>query len=240
VTTVDPLSPGERRVIGCLIEKGATTPDSYPLTTNSLRLACNQSTSRDPIADYSDREIDALMLQLRRRGLARTVSGAGHRVSKHRHIVGEALGMGGPELAVMAVMLLRGPQTVAELGSRTARYNDGPQGADGVNAALDSLAGREEPMARRLATRPGEREPRVEQIWSPVDDVDQGPISREQPIEAVPDQASSAEEGTPSAGTGRTGIAAPQSELADRVAALELALADQTERLDTLIAQLGD
>jgi len=225
VNTVNPLSAEERRVIGCLIEKGATTPDSYPLTTNSLRLACNQSTSRNPLVDYSDRLVDATMLELRQRGLARTVSGSGHRVGKHRHIVDEALGLTGPEVAVLAVMLLRGPQTVAELVSRTSRYADGPEGAAGVESAIDSLAARGEPMALRLAARPGEREPRIAQIWSPVDG------------EADGDWAPEASAGGGSASSVRR---AGQADLAARVSALEAALAEQTSRIDALVESLGD
>ena len=218
MTIVNPLSAEERRVIGCLIEKGATTPDNYPLTTNSLKLACNQSTSRDPIVDYSEREVDAVMLELRQRGLARTVSGSGHRVGKHRHIVDEALSLSGPELGVLAVLLLRGPQTVAALVSRTARYADGPENAEGVESAIDSLSARDEPLVRRLGTRPGEREPRVEQIWSPVGD------SAEADLQQVTSQPS------------------PNRELSlnARVAALEAALAEQTARLDALVAALGE
>ncbi len=227
VTSPDPLSPEECRVIACLIEKGATTPDSYPLTTNSLRLACNQSTSRDPIVDYSDRQIDALMLTLRQRGLARTLSGAGHRVSKHRHIADEALGLSGAEVAVLAVLLLRGAQTVAELLSRTARYADGPEDADSVEAAIDSLAARDEPFTRRLSKRPGEREPRIEQVWAPVEARDAAPepaaVARPEPVAAEAPAAAAESDG-----------------LEARVSTLETVLAEQTRRLDALLAQLGD
>ncbi len=268
VSSVDPLSPEERRVIGALIEKGATTPDSYPLSTNALRLACNQSTSRDPVVDYTDRQIDALMLQLRQRGLARTVSGAGHRVGKHRHVAGEALCLSAPELAVLAVMLLRGPQTVAGLASRTSRYADGPEGLDGVNAAIDALVGRDEPMARRLATRPGEREPRVEQIWSPVEStegdaalpvgsthgatvVTAAMVERAEstegdtalPVGGASDSETTGADERPVAepdGNPASGEPSSRSDLADRVVALERALAEQTARLDSLVARFGD
>ncbi len=207
-------------MIGCLIEKGATTPDSYPLTTNSLRLACNQSSSRNPIVDYSDRQIDAVMMQLRQRGLARTVNGSGHRVGKHRHIVDDALALTGPEVAVLAVMMLRGPETVAELVSRTARYADGPEGAAGVDAAIDSLAARDEPMVSRLSKRPGEREPRIAQIWSPVEQETEGhtalPIEANAPVVEAP----------------------VASGLEVRVAKLEQTVAEQARRLDELIDQL--
>jgi len=250
VTNVNPLSAGERRVIGCLIEKEATTPDSYPLTSNSLRLACNQSTNRDPVVDFSEREVDSLMLELRQRGLARTLSGSGHRVSKHRHIVGEAMGLSGPESAILAVMLLRGPQTVAELVTRTARYADGPEGASGVESAVDSLAARDEPLVVRLGRRPGEREPRIAQIWSPVEDGlgEEAPAEPPSPADAPTDSAVSraesavsrdgstaAVESLSSASTGQPSI----HSMAARLDALERALAEQTRRLDRLASELG-
>ncbi len=226
-------------MIGCLIEKAATTPDSYPLTTNSLRLACNQSTNRDPVVDFSDREVDALMLELRQRGLARTVSGSGHRVGKHRHIVDEAMALSGPELAVLAVMLLRGPQTIAELVSRTARYADGPEGVSGVEAAIDSLAGRDEPLVVRLGRRSGEREPRVAQVWSPVEDestpdISPGPGPRG---EAGGDAAPTAP--APSARPAGLTEQPSMHAMAARIEALERDLAEQTRRLDRLAAELG-
>ncbi|MDG2028340.1 MAG: DUF480 domain-containing protein [Acidimicrobiales bacterium] len=104
------LNSEQARVIGSLIEKAETTPDSYPLSSNALTNACNQSSNRDPVVDYSEREIDALMIELRELTLARTVTGSGHRVGKHKHVVDESLGLDGHELAVLAVLLLRGPR----------------------------------------------------------------------------------------------------------------------------------
>src|SRR5690349_10693372 len=96
------LSAEELRVLGCLVEKQATTPDNYPLSSNALMSACNQSTSRDPVVDYSERVIDATMLQLRDRGLARTVRGDGQRVHKHKHVVDEAWSVSGLPLALLS------------------------------------------------------------------------------------------------------------------------------------------
>jgi uncharacterized protein YceH (UPF0502 family) len=158
------------RVLGSLIEKAETTPDHYPLTTKALQAACNQTTNREPIVDYGAQQVDALMLELRQGGLARTVTGAGHRVAKHKHIVDEALGLDGDELAVLAVLLLRGPQTLNQITTRTERYACGPGGnTEEVDAAIDRLASRSEPIVMRLERRPGEREPRVAQCWSEVD-----------------------------------------------------------------------
>jgi len=159
------LSGPEARILGSLVEKAATTPDNYPLSTNALRAACNQISNREPVVDYDDRLVDAVMLDLRQRGLARTVHQAGSRVSKHRHVLDEALGLAADELAVLAVLLLRGPQTVAELTSRTDRYAGGPAGAAGVEAVVGRLAGARDdggpPLVARLPRRVGEREPRI-------------------------------------------------------------------------------
>src|SRR5438477_10652462 len=94
-TTVRDLTAEEIRVLGCLVEKEAVTPDNYPLSSNALVAACNQSTSRDPIADYTERTIDSTMLSLRDRGLARTVRGDGQRVHRHRHVLDAAGSLSG-------------------------------------------------------------------------------------------------------------------------------------------------
>src|ERR687891_2003919 len=104
------VDPVEIRVLGCLIEKQRTTPDAYPLSLNSLRLACNQSTNRDPIVDYDEPTIKAALERLGRRGWTRLASGPGSRAIKYRHLLGEALGLDDAELALLAVLMLRGPQ----------------------------------------------------------------------------------------------------------------------------------
>jgi uncharacterized protein YceH (UPF0502 family) len=155
------------RVLGSLIEKAETTPDQYPLTTKALQAACNQSSNREPVVHYSAQQIDALMLELRQGGLARTVTGTGHRVGKHKHIVDEVLRLDGHELAVLAVLMLRGPQTLNQITTRTERYSHGPAGdTDAVDAVIERLASREEPLVKRLERRPGEREPRIAQVWA--------------------------------------------------------------------------
>src|SRR5205809_1500755 len=101
----------ELRVLGCLVEKQLMTPDAYPLTLNSLRLAANQSTNRDPVVDYDDATIRDALQRLGRRGWTRFAGGAGSRAPKHRHLLDEALGLSPPEASVLAVLILRGPQT---------------------------------------------------------------------------------------------------------------------------------
>ena len=117
------LSASEIRVLGCLLEKQRTTPDIYPLSLNSLRLACNQSTNRDPVVEYDDSVIRDALHRLERRGYARLASGAGSRAPKFRHLLAEALPMSADEQAVMCVLMLRGAQTPGELKQRTERMH---------------------------------------------------------------------------------------------------------------------
>jgi uncharacterized protein YceH (UPF0502 family) len=153
------LTPEEIRVLGCLVEKEATTPDNYPLSTNALVSACNQTTNRDPVVSYSEREVDQLMISLREQGLARTVRGDGQRVHKHKHVMGDALGVDRRALAVLSVLMLRGAQTAAELRTRTERYGVDLD-AESTERTLRALAERDTPLARMLERRPGEREAR--------------------------------------------------------------------------------
>ena len=113
----------ELRVLGTLIEKQRTTPDAYPLSLNSLRLACNQTSSRDPIVDYDEPAIRTALERLSRKGWVRLASGPGSRAAKYRHLFGEAMGLDDAELALLAVLMLRGPQTVGELKQRTERLH---------------------------------------------------------------------------------------------------------------------
>ena len=131
--------PVELRVLGCLLEKQRTTPDQYPLSLNALRLACNQTTNRDPVVAYDEHEIHDALQRLARRGWTRLASGAGSRAAKYRQLFDDALGLGGDEVAVLCVLMLRGPQTPGELNQRTARLHAFP-GLEAVHATLDRLA----------------------------------------------------------------------------------------------------
>ena len=151
------LSAPEIRVLGCLLEKQRTTPDAYPLSLNALRLACNQATNRDPVTEYDEATIRDALHRLSRRRWARLASGAGSRAPKYRHLLDEALGLPEDELAVLCVLMLRGPQTPGELKQRTERLHplvDLPAVVD----ALERLIGRD--LAERLARRPGQKEER--------------------------------------------------------------------------------
>jgi uncharacterized protein len=136
------LDPVEVRVLGCLLEKQRTTPDQYPLSLNALRLAANQSTSRDPVVDYDEGMIRQALDRLGRRGWTRLASGPGSRAAKFRHLLDEALQLTPSQLAILAVLMLRGPQTVAELRVRTERLYPFASTED-VEATLRDLAGRE-------------------------------------------------------------------------------------------------
>jgi uncharacterized protein len=155
------LSPPEIRVLGCLMEKQRTTPDIYPLSLNSLRLACNQSTNRDPVVQYDDAVLRDALHRLERRGYTRLASGAGSRTAKYRHLLAEALPMGEDEQAVMCVLMLRGPQTPGELKQRTDRMHQfAALGA--VHETLARLIARE--LVAVLDRRPGQKEERYVQL----------------------------------------------------------------------------
>ena len=113
----------EIRVLGCLIEKQRTTPDAYPLSLNALRLACNQPTNRDPVVEYDEPTIRDALQRLSSRGWVRLASGPGSRAVKYRHLFDEALGVSGAEISLLAVLMLRGPQTIGELKTRTERLH---------------------------------------------------------------------------------------------------------------------
>jgi uncharacterized protein YceH (UPF0502 family) len=137
----EPLHPAEIRALGSLLEKEVTTPEYYPLTLNALVNACNQKSSRDPVVNYSEEVVQQALALLRHKGLAVRISGAGHRVEKYAHSLGERLNLGRRESAVLCVLMLRGPQTAGELRGRTERMHEFAEIAD-VEHCLESLAQR--------------------------------------------------------------------------------------------------
>jgi uncharacterized protein YceH (UPF0502 family) len=151
----------ELRVLGCLIEKQRTTPESYPLSLNGLRLACNQTTNRTPIVEYDEPTIRAALDRLSRRGWVRLASGAGSRAVKYRHLLDGALRLSDAQLSLLAVLMLRGPQTPGELKGRTERLH--PFGSPAaLQEELDGL--RERELVARLSRRPGQKEERYAQL----------------------------------------------------------------------------
>jgi uncharacterized protein len=147
----------ELRVLGSLIEKQRTTPDAYPLSLNSLRLACNQSTNRDPVVDYDEPAIRAALERLSRKGWVRLASGPGSRAAKYRHLFDDAIGVSPGEIALLAVLMLRGAQTLGELRQRTERLFRF-ESLEEISHTLDALMERE--LVTRLPRRPGQKEER--------------------------------------------------------------------------------
>jgi hypothetical protein len=154
------LSAAEIRVLGCLVEKQRTTPDAYPLSLNALRLACNQSTNRDPVVDYDEQTVVEALRGLALRGWTRLASGPGGRARKYRHLHDDALGIDPAELSLLAVLMLRGAQTPGELKQRSERLHSFADLA-AVHETLDRLVERE--LVARHPRRPGQKEERYEQ-----------------------------------------------------------------------------
>jgi len=217
------LSPEQVRVLGCLLEKQRTTPDAYPLSLNALRLACNQSTNREPVVDYDDATLRDALHRLERRGLVRLASGAGSRASKYRHLLAERLPMDRAEEAVLCVLMLRGPQTPGELKQRGERIHPFA-GLDEVTATLERLI--ERGLAERLARRPGQKEERYRELLGA--EAEEGDAAEELALRA-PEPAPPARENGVGAANGSDGEG-----LADRVARLEREIAELRARLDAV------
>ena len=221
------LSAAEARVLGCMLEKQLTTPDTYPLTLNSLRLACNQSTNRDPVVDYDETILRDALHHLERRGYVRLASGRGSRAPKYRHLLAEALPLSEDEHAVLCVLLLRGAQTPGELKQRTERMH-AFAGLDAVHDTLERLIARE--LVMRMDRRPGQKEERYEHLLSAdiEEDSHSGPVTA--PV-ASPATATSP---SPTPGDSHPVVepaAAPLTGLEQRVARLEREVAALREAL---------
>lgn len=213
------LTAAEVRVLGCLIEKQRTTPDTYPLTLNALRAACNQSTNRDPVVAYDETTIREAMTRLSRRRWARLASGAGSRASKYRHLLDEALTRAPDELAVLCVLMLRGPQTPGELKARCDRLHPFADLA-AVHTTLERLIERD--LVEQLPRRPGQKEERYAHRLSDDD----------APEPAGAPAAPAAAPGPIVRAPGRPMPAAPEVER------VELPLADRVARLEAEVSQL--
>jgi uncharacterized protein len=164
-----PLSPLEQRVLGSLVEKDMTTPDYYPLSINSLMTACNQKTNREPISDYDEDTVRHGLRELEERELAEARFDS--RVPKYAHRVSYKMNLNNRELALICVLLLRGPQTLNELRDRTQRmyaFDD----LDAVENSLRKMSEREDPLTVFLGRQPGQREPRWMHLMG-------GPVSAE-------------------------------------------------------------
>jgi uncharacterized protein len=216
----------EIRVLGCLIEKQRTTPDAYPLSLNALRLACNQSTNREPVVDYDEQTVVEALRRLALRGWTRLASGAGSRARKYRHLLDDAFGLDHAEVALLGVLMLRGPQTPGELKQRGQRLNDFASLAV-VQGTLDRLV--ERGQVARHERRPGQKEDRYEQLLGGAS------------VSAVPARAPDGGEAKPSISA--PVVNAPAETLTpaeDRLTRLEREVAELRSELAALRAELGD
>lgn len=207
------LTPVQVRILGCLIEKERTTPDSYPLTMNALLAACNQTTNRYPVVAFTEATVSNALLNLRSDNLLRIDHSRSNRGDKFRHVLGGVIDVDDAEIALLAVLMLRGPQTAAELRTRSERMHAFPdQGS--VDATLARLAARPDPLVVRLAPRPGQKESRWAHLLG-------GEVSPEDvPASPVPSPASQS----------RT----------ERIEALEAAVQELTSEVAQLKARLDD
>lgn len=212
----------EIRVVGCLVEKQRTTPDAYPLSLNALRLACNQSTNRDPVIEYDEATVSEALRRLALRGWTRLASGAGSRARKYRHLLPEALGVDDEELALLAVLMLRGPQTPGELKQRCERLHSFADLA-AVLRTLERLLERE--LVVRHPRQPGQKEERYEQVLGGGD------------VEGAPESAGSATD-TPEAATAPASSPAATGE--DRLERIERELSELRSQVASLREALGD
>ncbi len=242
---IDTLSAPEQRVLGCLIEKRFTTPDQYPLTLNALRLACNQSTNREPVVSYDEETVNAAAQRLARYGLVRLASGHSSRATKYRHLADEALGLGREQLALLALLLLRGPQTPGELKGRSERVVDWPS-LEAVQLTLAELV--ERGYARVLARRPGQKEDRYEQtLGGPAAAEPHSPTAA--PAAPIPVVTAPSELAAPTAApkpgaagadrdaVGQAASGAELNLLAARVASLEATVGRLAELLEQLTGE---
>jgi uncharacterized protein len=217
----------EIRVVGCLIEKQRTTPDAYPLSLNALRLACNQSTNRDPVVEYDEATVSDALRRLALRGWTRLASGAGSRARKYRHLLPEALGVDDAEIALLGVLMLRGAQTPGELKQRSERLHPFADLA-AVEETLDRLIERE--LVVRHERRPGQKEERYSQT-----------LGGEEEAAAPEPAAPAAAEPAPESVTGAAADeVSEQPGGEDRLDRLERELAELRAQVTALREALGD
>ena len=211
------LTATEARVIGCLLEKQVTTPEQYPLSVNGVVTACNQKTNREPVMNLSESDVQEQLDNLVKRHFLRTVSGFGNRVTKYEQRFCNSefgnLKLSAAEVAVITTLLLRGAQTPGELRSRASRMYEFSDMAE-VESTLENLATREDgPYVIRLAREPGKRESRYMHLF--CGEVDEAVAAADQ-------------------------LPAASGDLQARVGMLETEVAELKQRLDSLLAHLGD
>jgi uncharacterized protein YceH (UPF0502 family) len=221
--------PTEIRVVACLVEKQRTTPDVYPLSLNSLRIACNQSTNRDPVVDYDEATVVEALRRLALRGWTRLASGPGGRARKYRHLLEEALGVDAAEISLLAVLMLRGAQTPGELKQRSERLHPFADLA-AVQETLDRLVAREQVV--RHPRRPGQKEDRYQHLLGGEGDAS----SPADPAAPAPDPPSPPVDSPPAADDAAASLPLP----GDRLNRLEAELAALREQVAALREALGE
>ena len=215
------LSAVEARVVGALMEKETTTPEYYPLSLNALVNACNQKSSREPVMELSEGDVRSALFELEGRGLVRVLADA--RVPKYEHRMRDPLQLRRDEVAVLCLLLLRGPQTAAELRARADRLYSFDDTA-AAQSTLERLAGREDPVVRVMARQPGAREARWRHLLDGV---------AEDPAVAVAPQSFPAPRGAEAVG------GAERAEWMARVVALEERVAVLEQRLERVATTFG-
>lgn len=207
------LDATELRVLGSLIEKSRATPDYYPMTVNAITLACNQKTSRKPVVNYDDETVMEALNTLRRRGLVSTATGGSSRAVKYKHNFAIVYPLIPAELAIMCLLMLRGPQTPGEINTNAGRLYEF-ESIEEVQEMLEKLAGGETPFVLQLPKRPGQKEARYTHLLAgepeiSEDDDDEQPAGR------------------------------PASGLETRLAKVEQELAELREAFDKLMKELS-
>jgi uncharacterized protein YceH (UPF0502 family) len=215
VVDMDPLDPIDVRVLGALVEKEKTTPDNYPLSLNALVNACNQTSNRDPVMQLDEATVSNAIDRLRRKSLVRSMRKSDSRVSKYSHLMAESMDLDDRARAVMCVLMLRGPETIGELKTRTERLATF-ESTDLVESTLDELAARLPlPLVTAIPRKPGQKETRYAHLLS-------GEVQFE------------SDESAPPASSRR---AAPSEE---RIAVLESTVAELRNEVDDMRRQLEE
>jgi uncharacterized protein len=240
------LSQIEVRVLGCLAEKQLTTPQQYPLTLNALTLACNQTSNRDPVVSYDEQTVEAAVTSAKTKGLARFVHPShGRSAIRFAHMLEEALGVDRRQLCILAVLMLRGPQTPGELRSRTERMEPFESLSD-IEGELVRLAQREDPLVVRLTRRPGQKEERYAHLLGTTAPADEDPVTPQEaatptaPL-ASPSYGSTTSEDAASSFDTRFSYESATSRAADSsYEVLERAVSELKEEVASLRADLED
>jgi uncharacterized protein len=211
--TLPVLTAEELRVLGSLMEKSKTTPDYYPMTINSLTLACNQKTSRRPVVQYDEDTVAQALNTLKRRGLISTATGGSIRSVKYKHNFAIVFPVLPKEVAIICLLMLRGPQTPGELNTNSGRIYEF-ESLEDVESVLERLSSPEMPFLMQLPRRPGQKEVRYAHLLSGIPEINEDDFADDIPVKST-------------------------GGLEARVAKLENELAELKEAFDKLMKELS-